>query len=508
METEARELLEKQLLLKNMLLERREGDPLHGFEPFGVQKRFIRSVIQGECRENYYIGANRSGKSDAGAYAGAAFARFGDQSDAIRWIGAKGSDLEVRDRATSGWVSAVDFPTSRDVIQPKYFDNGFLPPNRTHEPFIPKHEIAPNGWRVSDQTLKLRNGSIIGFKSADSGRAKYQGAEKDWVHLDEEHPETIYDEITIRVGAKPLKIFTTCTLLPPEGLIGGITWIYNKIVKPWKAGYLERVQVFNASIYDNPHIPLEEIAILEARYPEGSVNRRIRLDGDLIGGLMGSRVYSGFDPKLNVRPQGPVASRRPIAWLWDFNVEPMVTLVGQRQSGLFRVHKELILEEGNIQEMCELFRAFYPTHRAEVVIYGDASGKDRSHQTKRTSYQVISNCMKDYPVPVRQRVPETNPPVASRINAVNTACRNHEGEIMLEVDPSCEELLSDLEQVISDGKGGIKKSHNKKDPYYRRTHFSDALGYWIAFEAPVRPIDLTPRAQESRRVARPGYGSH
>ena len=67
------------------------------------------------------------------------------------------------------------------------------------------------------------------------------------------------------------------------------------------------------------------------------------------------------------------------------------------------------------------------------------------------------------------------------------------------------ELINDLEQVISDGKQGIKKTHNKKDPYYQRTHTSDALGYWIALEAPVSSMHHPVGNEDGRKIKRPGY---
>jgi phage terminase large subunit-like protein len=421
----------------------------------------------------------------------------------VPWVRGAGSSISVRDRATSGWVSALDFPTSRDTIQPKYFDNGFVAPDATHAPFIPAREIKD--WRISDQVLLLKNGSIIGFKSADSGRLKYQGAEKNWIHFDEEHPKSVYEEATIRIGSKPLRLFTTCTLLPPEGQVGGITWVYNEIVKPWKAGTLEGIEIWNAAIYDNPHLLQSELVRLEARYPEGSVQRRIRLNGELIPGLSGSRVYVGFSPELNVRKQPDIALRRPLCWIWDFNVEPMITLIGQRDRDLFRVFRELHLDEGDLGEMCDLFRQTHPLHLAEVWIYGDATGKDRSHQTRRSSYNLIMNYMKDYPAPVRMKVPESNPAVPARIDAVNVSCRSEQGIINMEVDPTCEELISDMEQVVSDGRGGIKKTSNKKEPYFKRTHSSDALGYWITYEAPVVQMKMGNRKIHTRGVPRPGY---
>ena len=498
-----RDRKEQELLLLMERQTRRDSDPLTMFVPHGKQRVFLDNVLERRFQENYYLGANRSGKSDAGCCAGAQLARFGDQSDAVRWKRGKGSTISIRDRSTSGWVVSLDFPSSRDIVQPKYFDNGFIPPGASHPPFIPQREIAKNGWRVSDQILRLKNGSIIGYKSADSGRLKFQGTEKDWVHFDEEPPMSIYEETVIRVGARPLNIFFTCTLLPPEGQIGGITWLYSEKVKPWQQGLMDQIGVVSASIYDNPHINPEEIERLESIYPEGSVQRRIRLNGELIPGLSGARIYSGFDFRINSREQSDIALRRPLCWVWDFNVEPMVSLIGQRDKGLFRVFRELILEEGNIAEMCELFRTIHPMHMAEIWIYGDASGKSRSHQTRKSSYTLILNAMTDYPTPMRIKVPESNPAINDRINAVNRICKNEFGEVQLEIDPICKELIEDFEQVISDGRGGIKKTFNRKDPYYKRTHTSDALGYWVALEAPIRPIRAEQRGS---RVSIPSAG--
>ena len=504
---EMRKAAEGVSAIQRELLERQKNDPLSKFGLFSPQTEFVNDILNRKFKELYYVGANRSGKSDAGAYAGAYLARYGyrgtPKEREVKFVKGKGSTIQVRDYATSGWVSALDFPLSRDTIQPKYFDNGFMPPGSTHEPFIPKREI--DDWRVADQILKLKNGSIIGFKSAEAGRSKYQGSEKDWIHFDEEHPLSIYEEAIIRVGANPLTIFTTCTLLPPEGMVGGVTWIFSDIVRPWKRGILENANIYNASIYDNPHIPREEIAFLESKYPDGSDQRRIRLNGELIAGAGGSRVYSGFSYQLNVREQPEISKMRPLCWIWDFNVEPMVSLIGQRERGIFRIFKELILEEGNIDEMCELFKRTHPYHRAEVWLYGDASGSNRTAQTKLSSYRIIQNNMVDYPAPMRLKVPEKNPSITDRVNATNVAFKNGQGIISLEVDPSCAELIQDWEEVLSDGKQGIKKTFNKKDPYYRRTHMSDAAGYWIFYEAPIIPFKPEHKGPTMSSIKRPGY---
>jgi len=482
-----RQYREDHLMLLEERAARQAQDTLHQWVPTARQRPFLEAVLSRESWENWLIAANRAGKSDAGAYCGAMMARYGPPGESFR--------------PTSGWVVSLDYPSSRDIIQGKYFESRVSGP-KSHPPFIPAREVAE--WRQTDQILRLKNGSIIGFKSADSGRLKFQGAEKDWIHFDEEPPRDIYQECVIRVGAgSRLRIFGTCTLLPPEGQVGGVSWLYEDLVKPWQEqrGY---AQIFTASIYDNPHLDPAEIARLETIYPEGSAARRIRLGGELLPGLSGSRAYPAFIRTVHVRQQPEIAWRRPLCWSWDFNVEPMVSLIGQREGSIFRLHREFILEEGNVMEMVEYVRGVYPRHGAEVWVYGDATGTHRTAQTAQSDYQVILNAMRTYPSPVRLKVPASNPMVVDRINAMNQAMRNTEGVTNVEIDPRCHEVIADLEQVLRDVRGGIKKTTNRKDPYFRRTHVSDALGYWITMEEPV--VALRTLTHEPVVVGAPGYG--
>lgn len=488
------------------LAERRANDPLENFHLHPKQQAFCDSVLEMRSQENWFIAANRSGKSDAGAYCGAHLARFGFKEGVKPSIGVPpvgGAPLEVRDRATSGWVSALDFPTSRDVLQPKYFDNGFVKPG-SNQPFIPAHEIQH--WGADDKVLRLKNGSIIGFKSADSGRAKYQGAGQNWIHFDEEHPYDIYEESVIRVGKERLSLFCTCTILPPEGLAGHTSWVFPKIIRPWQDGTAPHMALFGASIYDNPHIPQSEIARLHAIYPEGSTSRRIRLAGEWLPGIGGSRAYSAFDRTLHVRALGDLDSRRPLCWIWDFNVDPLCSLVGQYDGKVFRVYREIIMHDGgNIPEMCQMFYEKFPNHEGAIWLYGDATSEKRTAQTGKTDYFIIRNEMKAYGRPIVQKVPESNPPVPDRINSVNRALVDENGFVGVQIDTSCQELNLDLEEVLRDNKGGIKKVNNKKDPYFYRTHSSDALGYWINYEAPVRLPHDKDESLRQTIIRRPGY---
>ena len=490
--------MEQSLALREELAARMAGDPWWAWKPHPKQEEFAAAILSGQAQEVWAICANRSGKSDAAAFVGAGLARFGRNNPRYGRPGPF--------RPTKGWVISATAPASRSVIQPKLFDNGFAA-TESHPPFIPEREIER--WNVNDQILRLKNGSIIEFKTAEAKTISFAGSGLDWVLIDEECPKPIYDELTIRVAAgRALLVFGACPLPPPEGQVGGVSWMFPVLIKPFlQTPSVCAYRLFGWSIYDNPHILPAEIARLETRYVVGSPERAIRLDGEWLAGMQGARAYTSFDARTHVRPQPPLDPRRPICWTWDFNVEPMATLIGQRDGNLFRVHRELILDtDASIDQMVQYFHEAVPSHSGEVWVYGDATARKRNVLAPggKTEYAVILNLMRTYGCPVRLKVPESNPQVPDRINAVNSQLRDVEGVSRIEIDPTCKELIDDLEQVLRDNRGGLKKTHNRHDPYFKRTHASDAFGYWINYEEPVRMGNMIDRIR--RAIRQPAYG--
>lgn len=503
-EDAVRKLRERVLKLETAAAERIKDDPWWKWQPHPKQRAFVEDVLSGTADEVWAFCANRTGKTDAGAWLGAGFARFGRENP--KYQISHGGRIVVEDYHTSGMVVSLDFPNSRDVVQPKLFNNKFGR-DPSHEPFIPEREIED--WSVTNQILKLKNGNIIAFKSCDAGALKLAGVARDWVMFDEPPPKGVYEESVIRIGGgRELLLFGACTLLPPEGNVGGISWMFEEKVKPWLKGETPTVHIHQMSVYDNPHLRQSEIERLERMYPPGSLQHRIRLDGELLPGLAGSRAYTSFDSRVHVRPQRKeFAMNRPIVWFMDFNVAPLASGLGQYVGKVFHVLYEMVLEEGSIDAMLEAFHNLVPNPQHEIWIYGDASGNQRSHQTNMSSYRLLLQGLQQFKVPVRLKVPEANPAITARINAVNNACRDiKDGESRLEVDNDCKELIADLEGVLRDSTGGIKKTSNPKDPYSKRTHVSDALGYWIAREAPVA-TRVTQETSGERKiiVPRPGY---
>lgn len=499
---EQREAREKLLAIKQMRAERLKDDPLNEYKPFKKQQEFSDAIIKRRVNKVFAFCGNRAGKSDVGAYVGAKLARFGHEDPATIYNGSGSEFIMVKDRATSGWVVSLDNKVSTTVIEPKYFDNGNVPPGQLHDPFIPKREISH--WHTRDKILKLKNGSIVEYRSCEAGAGKFQGSGRDWIHFDEEPPKAVYDEAIMRVEAgRKLQVFVTATLLPPLGMKGGVSWLFPEVIEPWQEGKAKGYEIFNWATLDNPYLGEDEVNELIAQYPLNTDIGRIRILGELIPGLGGSRAYHNFDRRIHIR-ECTVNPRLPLAWFWDFNVEPMVSGFGQIEDDTFKINKEFFMETGSVPDMVEKAYEYLTNHMGEIYLYGDATGRGRTSQHGKSDYDVLFETLRFHHIDVRMKVPEKNPFVTDRLNAVNLVLKGPDGSNYLQVDPSCTELIRDFQDVLLDRDGGIKKVSDLTNPYSQRTHISDGCGYWIAYERPVRRNYGTKQRRVS--VKRPGYG--
>ena len=203
------------------------------------------------------------------------------------------------------------------------------------------------------------------------------------------------------------------------------------------------------------------------------------------------RAYYAFDRVNSVRNVG-FNPRSPLCWALDFNTNPLCSVLAQRNDIRVGILEEMIQPDSNTLDACEEF-----LHRTEkwgtglplkVYVYGDATAEQRRTSASRTDWQIIKDFFGRHrdQFDVTFRVPSANPPVKDRINCVNALLRNHAGQHRLHVHPSCKQLINDFEQVCwkADPSGNPLADLDKSDP--RRTHVSDAVGYLVAREFPMR----------------------
>ena len=437
-----------------------EADALRQFRsfprPYPKQQQFVENDA---LREDLLIGGNRSGKTIALCARVARRLRSG----AARLI----------------WVVSPSNAMSRQNIAPQLYEGapGIVP-------FIPKTEIAAIRTTPDLEVLGYDGWRCV-LKSCEQGRDKYAGAAVDEVDFDEPPTWPIYNECAIRFGAnKRCLIRMAATLLPAPGEAGGVCqWLWHEKIEPWLHKRApDDLRILNVSMADNPYITEEQLGVARRLYAPGSLDYRIRILGELLPGLVGARCYSAFERRLHVnKALGPEAidPLKPLYLGVDVNVDPLCCVVAQQHGKIWRALDEIVLKPGSLGELGEMIREKYGAHRHELVLCGDQMAEHRHAQTGKTDYEVLLAAITGGPR-VRLALPPKNPPDRDRVNLLNFLFGAGGAPVRCEVAPSCPELIADLEQVLWSPDGAhIKKSHKRDDPYYQRTHPSDAFGYVV-----------------------------
>lgn len=144
-------------------------------------------------------------------------------------------------------------------------------------------------------------------------------------------------------------------------------------------------------------------------------------------------------------------------------------------------------------------------HEGKIIIYGDATGGARTTQSETGSSDwdlVKEAAYRDFGsqrVTIRLNLSDNgnpmNPPERSRINAVNSRLMSDSGIVRMMIDPAYAPMtVKDFEGVrlLEGGSGELDKKHDPK-----LTHPTDAVGYYIVKEYPVRR-DVATRTELSR----------
>ncbi|MBQ3220933.1 MAG: terminase family protein [Clostridia bacterium] len=245
-------------------------------------------------RNRWVFGGNRSGKTECGA------------AECVYMARGIHPYRENR-REVSGWVVSLSQQVQRDVAQKKILH--YLRRDWIEEiVMLSGRKDSPESGIIDFIRVKSALGgvSVIGFKSCDQGREKFQGASLDFVWFDEEPPHDIYTECRMRVMDRKGDIFGTMTPLK------GLTFIYNDV-------FLNRAN--DPEIWyefmewsDNPYLDKGEISLLEGCMDERTLQSRKYGRFGASEGL----VYPEFDESVHVIEPFPV----PKEWQDNISIDP------------------------------------------------------------------------------------------------------------------------------------------------------------------------------------------
>lgn len=288
------EIVRKIRAIEREQTRRAQSDNLARYNTGRVRHKKQIAFHKCKKRNRWVFGGNRSGKTECGA------------AEAV-WLARGNHPYRKNRKNVFGWVVSLTAQVQRDVAQKKILH--YLRPDWIVDIVMQSGRKDNPQTGVVDQIV-IRNvfggTSVIGFKSCDQGRERFQGSSLDFVWFDEEPPRDVYEECCMRVVDKEGEIFGTMTPLK------GLTFVYEEI-------YMNRRQ--NPEIWyefmewaDNPYLPKKEIAMLEKTMDETTLQSRRYGRFSSRDGL----VYPEFDERVHVIEPFPV----PPEWRDTLSIDP------------------------------------------------------------------------------------------------------------------------------------------------------------------------------------------
>jgi hypothetical protein len=251
-------------------------------------------------------------------------------------------------------------------------------------------------------------------------------------------------------------------------------WTYDLFDDPRRDDAVREL-FYSISIPTRENITLDTDYVSSVSAGLTDEHRRIQLESEYVAVTIG-RLINTFDRSQHVlfgEDAQLLAPDRilPLHLTLDFNRSPATASIWQVKNDELHCLREWYLVESDTFELGKDIAAWINSigHTKLVYVYGDASGAQKTANSKKTNWQIIYDALNGANLRYRSRVPKSNPDIQDSVNALKV--KFGKNQIYLNGDLSIE-LVKDLESVCwKVGTGDI----DKKDP--ARTHLLDGLRY-------------------------------
>lgn len=443
-------------------LERRKGnDKLSKYNT--GEKVHKKQLAFHKCQKKnrWVFGGNRSGKTECGAVEAVYMARgihpFRENKDNV-----------------FGWVVSLSTQVQRDVAQAKVLS--YINPSWIDDITMLQGKKESASYGIIDQ-IRIKNVfggiSVIGFKSCDQGREKFQGSSLDFVWFDEEPPKDVYDECRMRVFDRKGDIFGTMTPLK------GLTFVYDEIYLNEKNS--SEVWCEFMEWADNPFLDKGEIDYLTQSLSDDQLeSRRYGRFKESVG-----LVYPEFDENVHVIDPFPV----PYDWQDTISIDPGL-------NNPLSAHWYAVDYDGVVYVIAEHFEAGkdieYHSNEIKRISQSlgwktDSKGRlnaiidSAANQKTLASVKSVTELFCDYGILVN---PNVNKDLFSGIQRVKSYLKVTQGKSKIYIFRNCVNLIREL------------KSYWWKDgdtPRKYDDHALDELRYYIM----RKPENLPPKKEKS-----------
>lgn len=302
-------------------------------------------------------------------------------------------------------------------------------------------------------------------------------------------------------------------------------WLYNLIEKVWAGlGY----RCWRLSLREN--VLLRGLAEYVRMLIGQIAPARIPSEIDGHWATVSTGVYAGFDAMkhtIEAQPnrQMPVGlppfavnPMKPLAWMLDFNIGWMCSVVGQWQeqptvvryeprmppaqpvkvitpaipgwqAKILYLFEEIMLPNAGAGDAAREFVKRYGViaRKVGVELYGDPAGGGRAQaidaaQAVRTAWQAVIRVLVENQIPFIWKVQSRSPAPLERVGMTRDQFESGDGIGLIMSAEKCPELVKDYNEVKwVPGKNDIDK-RDKTEEGVKRTHLSDAAGYCMWFE--------------------------
>lgn len=447
--------------LKQLLNEKEDRKKYNKIEYYNKDVIHEKQVLFHKCQKKnrWVFGGNRTGKTECGAVE-------------TVWLARGNHPYRQNRKNTAIWVVSLTTQVQRDVAQKKILS--YLNPLFIVDVTMlaGKKDNLESG--VIDQIFvkNVFGGvSVIGFKSVDQGREKFQGASLDYVWFDEEPPLDIYEECKMRVIDRCGEIYGTMTPLK------GLTWVYDKIYLNQKND--PDVWYEFMSWEDNPYLNKDEIKKLEASMSQDELNSRKYGNFSFNGGL----VYSNFDENVNVIEPFDI----PKDWQDNISIDP-----GFKNP--LSCHFYAMDYDGNIYVVAEHYASEKTVEEHSIIIKEIAKRLNWKTDNKGRLNALIDSAGLQKTLSGTKSVvelfydndiivnPKVNKELLTGIQRVKSYIKNASGESRLFIFKNCTNLIREIKGYFW-GKGD--------NPVKDDDHCLDELRYYIMSK---------PQKQEPKEV--------
>lgn len=274
--------LEVALAIREELEHRLREERLRVYnQPHLGQKRHLKQAEAHKSKKRLLavLGGNRAGKSVFGSVRDVLFllGRSAEQyvqdwceEDQKWWY----DFYYDRNYPIEAWVCGQSWDIQRDILQKEFFR------------WLPRCEVDRLVYRAKDVVdyVRLKCGSVVTFKSYESGPKAFSGKALDYAHYDEEPEGEIWEEGRMRLMDR--LGYATLTFTP----LNGLSWSYHTFYLN-RAGDPE-VECLHFTWDDNPYLSDAE---------------KRRMLGDMSEDEVAARVYGEY-----VTPGGTVFRRQAL----------------------------------------------------------------------------------------------------------------------------------------------------------------------------------------------------